>query len=145
MELNISEGKQIVLFDGVCNLCSSTVIKISKYDTKNRFLFASLQSDIGKQIVDHLKIEVSKTDSIVLYRPTVAYYLKSEAALQIMNGFGGLWKLTQVFTIIPSKISDIVYDFIARHRYKWFGKKESCMIPTPELKAKFLDPLEQKV
>lgn len=78
-------------------------------------------------------------DSIILYSPNEAFYKKSSAALRIMNEFGGLWKLTQIFRIFPAAFNNLFYDLIARNRYKWFGKKDSCMIPTPDLKAKFLD------
>lgn len=135
---DLKKDKIIILFDGVCNLCSDTVLKVIKLDTKNTFVFASLQSDIGQKIINHLQIDIAKTDSIILYEPTVGYDIKSSAALKIMNDFGGFWKLTQLFWVFPRPIRDIAYDFIAKNRYKWFGKKEACMIPTAELKAKFL-------
>ena len=136
---DIPEGKKLILFDGVCNLCNDSVLKVIKYDQKNQFLFASLQSDIGQKIIKHLKIDTSKTDSIILYNPSISYDVKSSAALKIMNTFGRFWKLTQIFWIFPAFIRNIFYDFIAKNRYKWFGEKESCMLPTPELKAKFLN------
>ncbi len=136
---DLPRNKKIILFDGVCNLCNDFVIKIINKDSENIFVFASLQSTIGKEIIDHLKIDTSKIDSIILYEPSVAYYIKSEAALKIMNEFRGFWKIMQVFTILPKPINNFFYDLIAKNRYKWFGKKESCMIPTPDLKAKFLE------
>lgn len=138
MEFDLPENKKIVLFDGVCNLCNGAVQKIICNDHNDVFRFASIQSDIGTKIIDHLRIDISKTDSIILYEPTIAYYIKSEAALKITREFKGFWKLLQVFRILPSAFNDIFYDVIARNRYRWFGKKESCMIPTPALKAKFL-------
>lgn len=138
--LDFPVNKKIVLFDGVCNLCNNTVITIIKNDTSNHFVFASLQSTIGKEICSMLQIDTPKTDSIVLYEPINSYYaIKSNAALKIMKQFGGWWKLTQLFWIVPRSIRDYVYDFIAKNRYKWFGKQESCMIPTQELTTKFLD------
>lgn len=131
--------KKIILFDGICNLCNSSVLKIIKYDKNNQFVFASLQSDIGKQIINHIHIDTSKIDSIVLYEPNVSYDVKSSAILKIATNFGGIWKLTQLFFIFPCKTRDIIYDFIAKNRYRWFGKKNSCVIPTKELKAKFLE------
>lgn len=127
------------MFDGVCNLCNSAIIKVIKNDRKNVFVFAALQSEIGRKIVDELKIDTSKIDSIILYEPAVAYYIKSEAAFKIMNEFGGAWKLLQIFSLLPTKINDFFYSIIAKNRYKWFGKKDVCMIPTPELQAKFLN------
>lgn len=135
---NLPTHKKVILFDGICNFCNDSVLKVIKFDKDNCFVFASLQSDVGQQITNHLKIDTSKIDSIILYDPNISYEIKSSAALKIMNHFGGLWKLTQVFWIIPRPLRDLVYDFIAKNRYKWFGKKEACMIPTPELKAKFL-------
>jgi predicted DCC family thiol-disulfide oxidoreductase YuxK len=131
-------NKKIILFDGVCNLCNDSVLKVIKNDTNNNFIFASLQSTSGQEIIKHLKINTNKIDSIILYESGVSYDLKSTAALKIMNHFSGLWKLTYLFWIFPEPFRNFIYDYIARNRYKWFGKKESCMIPTPELKTKFL-------
>ncbi len=139
MDFKLPKNKLIVLFDGVCNLCNDSVLKIIKNDTKDVFRFTSIQSESGAQIIKYLGVDTSKVDSIILYDPNTAYYIKSEAALKILNHFGGFWKLFQIFTILPKGFNDVFYSFIAKNRYKWFGKKDSCMIPTPELKAKFLD------
>ncbi len=136
--IDIPKNKKVILFDGVCNLCNNAIIKVIKNDRKNIFVFVALQSETGNKIVDELKIDTSKIDSIILYEPAVAYYIKSEAAFKIMNAFGGVWKLAQIFSILPTKINDFFYDIVAKNRYKWFGKKNVCMIPTPELQAKFL-------
>jgi len=133
------ENKKIILFDGVCNLCNDSVIKVIKNDKKNVFLFAAIQSETGQEIINHLGINTNMVDSIILFEPGKAYYVKSAAALRIMKEFSGFWRLLQVFTILPDAFNNIFYDYIARNRYKWYGKKDSCMIPTPELKAKFLD------
>ena len=135
----MEEGKKIILFDGVCNLCNGVVQFIIKRDKKDLFRYAALQSDIGNQLVNERAIDTSKVDSIILVEPGMAYYIKSDAALEIFKTFGGLWTLVSVFQWIPKSIRDIVYDFIARNRYKWFGRKDQCMIPTPELQAKFLN------
>ena len=137
--VDLPKDKKIILFDGVCNLCNDSVLKVIKYDKKNIFLFASLQSKKGLEIIKHLNIDTSLIDSIILYDPGVSFEIKSTAALKIMKEFNGFWSLTQVFMIIPENIRNIVYNYIAKKRYKWFGKKEQCMIPTPELKEKFLD------
>jgi len=134
----LPKDKKIVLFDGVCNLCNSSVNTIISHDKNDVFRFASLQSDIGLAIQKQLQLDASKLDSVILYEPGVAYYHKSTAALKIMNQFGGFWKLTQAFYIFPEALRNVVYNFIAKNRYKWFGKQDSCTIPTPELKAKFL-------
>ena len=131
------EGKHIVLFDGVCNLCNGAVLFIIKRDTKDRFRFAALESDLGKELLARHNIDPSKIDSIVLISGDSAF-AKAGAALRIAKYLTGLWPLLYSLVIIPKFIADAMYDFIAKNRYKWFGKKESCMIPTPELKSKFL-------
>ena len=137
--INLPKNKKIILFDGVCNLCNDAVLKVIKYDTKNTFFFTALQSDKGKEITKQLGINIANIDSIILYEPGVSYEIKSTAALKIMNDFGGIWSLSKVFLFLPEGFRNYVYDYIAKNRYKWFGQKESCMIPTAELKAKFLD------
>jgi len=136
---NIPENKKLILFDGVCNLCNEAVLNIIKQDKKDIFLFTALQSNTGKNIINELGIDTSKIDSIVLYIPGEDYFIKSEAALKIANEFYGLWKLIQVFRIFPVFFNDFFYDFIARNRYRWFEKKEECMIPTKKLNSKFLN------
>jgi len=134
----LPKNKEIILFDGVCNLCNGAVLFIIKRDRDDVFRFVSLQSELGKEIIRYIGVDVSKTDSIVWYKPGEAYYYKSDAALMIINHFGGIWGLLNVFKIIPASLRNLFYDFIAKNRYNWFGKKESCMIPTPELQQKFL-------
>jgi predicted DCC family thiol-disulfide oxidoreductase YuxK len=133
----MKQSQDIVLFDGVCNLCNAAILFIIKRDKNNRFKFAPLESDAGKELLSMHQIDSSKIDSIVLISGDSAF-AKAGAALRISKHLTGLWPLLYSLVIIPRCISDVVYDFIARNRYKWFGKKESCMIPTPELKSKFL-------
>lgn len=137
--IKIPLNKKLILFDGICNLCNNSVLKIIKYDKNDIFVFAALQSETGIEITNQLHIDTQKIDSIILYEPGVSYEIKSTAALNIMNDFGGIWKITQLGFLFPESFRDFIYDFIAKNRYKWFGKKENCMIPTKELKAKFLD------
>ena len=137
--LDSENRHQIVLFDGVCNLCSGGVQFIIKRDKKDLFRFASLQSELGKKLLSERKIDPEITDSMVLIQPGKAYYLRSDAALEIGKQFSGFWQLLSVFQWFPSPIRNFVYDFMAKNRYRWFGKKESCMIPSPELRQKFLD------
>ena len=134
----MEEGKKIILFDGVCNLCNSSVQFVIKRDKKDMFRYTALQSEVGQQMIKERGIDTSQVDSIILIEPGVAYYTKSDAALEIGQSFGGGWKLLAIFTWLPKPFRAAMYDFVARNRYKWFGKQESCMIPTPELKAKFL-------
>ncbi|MBP6181007.1 DUF393 domain-containing protein [Flavobacterium sp.] len=136
---NLPKDKKIILFDGVCNLCNSAVQFIIKHDTKDVFRFVALQSDLGQEIIKYIGINTKNIDSIILYQPGIAYYYKSEAALEIAESLGGFFNLATLCTILPSSFSNYIYDYIAKNRYKWYGKKESCMIPTKELQAKFLE------
>ena len=136
---DIPENKKIVLFDGVCNLCNEAVQRIIKHDKKDVFRFASLQSELGKKLVEERGLDPEEIDSIILIEPGVAYYRKSTAALEISRDLSGGYSLLKNFLFIPEVFRDGVYDLIASNRYKWFGRKDQCMIPTPELKAKFLD------
>jgi predicted DCC family thiol-disulfide oxidoreductase YuxK len=136
--INIPVQKQLILFDGICNLCNSSVQYVIKHDKKNMFMFTALQSKVGQQIIKEYNIDTTKTDSILLYTPEVGISSKSTAALKIAYHLGFPNNLLCVFFIIPPFVRNYVYDYIAKNRYKWYGKKESCMIPTPELKSKFL-------
>jgi len=129
--------KKIILFDGECNLCNGSVQFIIKRDHQNVFQFASLQSKTGMKLKNkhYIKKEI---DSIILIEGD-RIYTESTAALRITRELTGFWKLLFVFWIIPYPLRNSVYRFIARNRYKWFGKQDSCMIPTKELKDKFLD------
>ena len=129
---------KIILFDGVCNLCNGAIQFMIKHDKNDVFRYAALQSDIGKKMVEERNIDTEKVDSIILIEPGVAFYDKSDAALRIGKQLKGYKTLSNLFLLIPTGLRNIVYDFIARNRYRWYGKKEHCMIPTPELKAKFL-------
>jgi predicted DCC family thiol-disulfide oxidoreductase YuxK len=137
--IEVPENKKLILFDGVCNLCNASVQYIIKHDKNNIFLFAALQSDLGHKIIAEYKIDAKKTDSILLYTQEKGIDYKSTAALKIAIKLGFPTNLLSIFFIIPAFIRNWVYDFIAKNRYKWYGKKDACMIPTPELKSKFLD------
>ncbi|KRD10443.1 thiol-disulfide oxidoreductase [Flavobacterium sp. Root901] len=135
---NLPKNKKIILFDGVCNLCNGAVQFIVKHDKKDIFRFAALQSDLGKEICNYIGVDQTKIDSIIFYNPGVAYYYKSTAVIEIAEELGGFYSLLLIFKIFPEKLRNYLYDYISKNRYKWYGKKESCMIPTPEIKAKFL-------
>ena len=137
--LNIPRDKKIILFDGVCNLCDSAVQMIIKHDAKDVFRFVALQSDLGQKIIQHLGIDAQKIDSIILYQPGFAYYYKSEAALEIAKNLGGIFYFASLFSILPTSFNNYIYDYIVKNRYKWYGKKETCLIPTKELQGKFLE------
>ena len=136
--MDLPKNKKIILFDGVCNLCDSMVNYIIKKDKKDVFRFVAQQSDLGQEILKHIGVNPADIDSIILYEPGIAYHYKSSAAIEIAKHLGGVFNLGIVFKIIPSSLRNPIYDYIARNRYKWYGKKDNCMIPTPELKAKFL-------
>ena len=135
----IPKNKKLILFDGVCNLCNNAVLKIIRQDKNDIFLFTSIQSNVGKNIINELGIDISKIDSIVLYIPGGNYFIKSEAVFKIANEFKGAWKIIQIFRIFPDFLNNLFYDFVARNRYRWFGKKEECMIPSEKLYSKFLN------
>ena len=136
--LNLPPNKKIILFDGVCNLCDSAVQFVIQHDTKDVFRFVALQSELGQEILHHIGINPNNIDSIILYEPGVAYYYKSQAALQIAKSLGGYFHFGTIFRIIPTRISNQLYDYIAKNRYKWYGKKDNCLLPTKELQSKFL-------
>lgn len=136
--LNLPPNKKIILFDGVCNLCNTSVQFVIKHDKKDLFRFVALQSDLGQQIIAHIGMNTQNIDSIILYEPGIAYHYKSDAALEIAKSLGGIFYFAGIFNIFPMALRNILYDYVARNRYRWYGKRESCMLPTPELKAKFL-------
>ena len=137
--LDLPTGKKIILFDGLCNLCEASVQFVIKHDNSDQFRFVALQSDLGQKIIAHIGINSKNIDSVVLYEPGVAYYYKSNAALQVAKNLGGLFHLGTVFRIIPTTLRNALYDYVAKNRYSWYGKKPQCLMPTPDLKAKFLE------
>lgn len=135
--MNNFENKSIILFDGVCNLCNASVNFVIKHDKKAQFLFASFQSDAAKEIMLHFNLENFMADSVILVEGNKVFD-KSTAALKIAKRLDGGFKAFYVFIIVPKFFRDWIYDFVAKNRYHWFGKMESCMIPSPELKNRFL-------
>ncbi len=138
MMIDLPKNKKIILFDGVCNLCNSSIQFVIKHDKKDVFRFVSLQSELGKNILQHIGIQNNNIDSVVLYEPGISYYYKSDAALEIAKNLGGFWHFGTIFRIIPTTFRNYLYDFIAKNRYKWFGKNESCILPNESLNPKFL-------
>lgn len=127
----------ILLFDGVCNLCNSIVQFTIKRDPKEKFKFASLQSESGQELLKKFNLPTNDFDSFVFINGN-KYFLKSSAGLHVLKELGGFWKLFYVFIIFPRPLRDFVYNIIAKTRYKIFGKQDACMIPTPKLKQRFL-------
>ncbi|MEO7802658.1 MAG: thiol-disulfide oxidoreductase DCC family protein [Ginsengibacter sp.] len=128
----------IILFDGVCNLCNGAVNFIIQKDKKQVYSFASLQSDFGKDLLRQFNLESNNMNSLVLIENDKAY-LKSSAALHIAKNLRGIYSMLYGFMIVPKFIRDFVYSIIAKNRYKWFGKTNECMIPTAQLRARFLE------
>lgn len=135
----LPHNKKIILFDGLCNLCNSSVQFLIKRDSKDIFRFVSLQSELGKELLFKLPIAIQKTDSIILYESEAVFYYKSQAVFQIIKSLGGLFNLLLIFKLLPHSIHDFIYDYIAKNRYHWFGKKEQCLVPTKEIQSKFLN------
>lgn len=129
--------KKIIYFDGVCNLCNWTVKFIIKHDKKNVFMFAPLQSDFMKSGVTHANGQYIKKDSVI-YQKGDQVFSRSDAILHILKTLGGGWKLLYAFKIIPKPWRNWLYDRIAKNRYRWFGKKDRCMLPSPEIQSRFL-------
>jgi predicted DCC family thiol-disulfide oxidoreductase YuxK len=130
--------KPLILFDGVCNFCNAGVNFIIRQDKQKNFLFAPLQSEAGQKILHEYKLPVKDFESFVLIDDGKVYK-KSAASLKVMSKLPWYWKGLQIFWIVPAFIRNAVYDFIAKNRYKWFGKKDTCMIPTPEVRSRFLN------
>lgn len=133
----IPNDKPIVLFDGVCNLCNGYIQWIIKRDPEGIFRFTSLQSEIGQDLLQKHQLDTKDLSTVVLIQNNKAY-THSNVALHMFKMLGGAWSLLYVFKIIPRPLRDAVYNIIARNRYKWFGEKTECMIPTPELQSRFL-------
>lgn len=127
----------IVLFDGVCNLCNSSVQFILRRDHSQRFVFASLQSPAGQKLLQKFGLPQDQFNSFVLIENDKVY-TRSSGALRVLLHLKKGWQLLYGLYIIPKPLRDIVYNWIARNRYKWFGKQEACWLPTPELKRRFL-------
>jgi predicted DCC family thiol-disulfide oxidoreductase YuxK len=127
----------IVLFDGVCNLCNGSVQFILKRDPQARFRFASLQSEAGGSLMRHHGLDPEALSSVVVIDDG-RVWRESSAALRIARHLPGGWKLLRILTVIPRPLRDGVYRLIARNRYRWFGKTETCWLPTPELRGRFL-------
>ena len=127
----------LILFDGVCNLCNGSVQFIIKRDKEAKFRFASLQSEAGKKILEQFKLPTDTFNSFILYEDG-KIYTRSTAALRVFSQLKN-WKWVGALQYVPKFIRDGVYNLVARNRYRWFGKKDECMIPTPELKSRFLD------
>ena len=138
MQATADQQQLIVLFDGVCNLCSSSVQFIIKHDKKKQFSFASLQSDFGQKVLSENNLSTTELSSFILLE-NGRIYTKSTGALRVVKRLNGAWPLLYSFIIVPPFIRNVMYNWVAKNRYKWFGKQESCWLPTPDLRARFLN------
>ena len=134
----LSTYKPIVLFDGYCNLCSSSVVFVLKRERGDVFRFASLQSDFASRLLSDMGMEEDVPDSVVLVE-SGKVYTRSTAALLMARRLRFIWPALYVFILVPKFIRDPVYDWIARNRYRWFGKRSSCFVPNQDVRHKFLD------
>lgn len=128
----------VLLFDGVCNLCNHVVQFVIKHDKKGMFKFASLQSPFGQTVLRELHMPANVLHSVILVEKGKAY-TKSTAALKVAKHLSGLWPVLYVFMLVPRFIRNALYDVIANNRYKWFGVKDECWVPTPQLKTRFFE------
>jgi predicted DCC family thiol-disulfide oxidoreductase YuxK len=129
--------QSVILFDGVCNLCNASIDFILKRDTKNQFLVGALQEEAGKKLLSRFEVQPEYLNSLVLIEGKEIYF-RSTAALRIAKKLSGFWSLFYVFIILPTPVRDGIYDWIGKNRYRWFGRKNTCRLPTPEEKTKFL-------
>ena len=127
----------VLLFDGVCNLCNGLIQFVIKRDPAGKIHFAALQSQAGQAFMKKLKLPIQKLETLVLVKDGKAL-IKSTAGLTLLRELGGFWSLFYVFMIVPAPIRDWVYDLVAHNRYSIFGRTEACMIPSPDLKSRFL-------
>lgn len=138
MDSKVPDEKPIILFDGVCNLCNSTVQFIISRDPEGTFQFASLQSGAGQRLLEQFDLPADEFESFILVEGD-EYYIKSTAALRIAKHMGGVYSWLYPFRVVPRVIRDALYDLVADHRYQLFGRREQCMMPSPKIKSRFLE------
>jgi len=128
----------LILYDGVCRLCTGTVLFVIKRDARKCFRFASLQSPLGRQLLVRLGLSPDELKTFVLVDED-GHFTKSTAALRVARRLGGLWPAVGLLALVPRPIRDAVYDWVARNRYRWFGRREQCLIPDPDVQDRFVD------
>ena len=131
-------SQPVILFDGVCNLCAWSVQFIIRRDPCGQFRFAALQSPVGQRLLAERGADARGLDSVVLIEGA-RWYARSDAALRIARRLSGAWPLLALLRVLPRPLRDWAYDFVARNRYRWFGRQDACMLPTPTLRARFLE------
>jgi predicted DCC family thiol-disulfide oxidoreductase YuxK len=129
--------RDVVIFDGICNLCAHSVRFILRHEAKPEILFASVQSAAGARLLRDFNFDPDDARTFVLISGGAAY-VKSAAAIRVARHFRGPWKVLSAVKLVPRPFRDWLYDVVARNRYRWFGRRETCMVPTPELAGRFL-------
>ena len=135
--MQLPKDSPVILFDGICNLCNSSVRFILKHDTREQFLFSSLQSDASKKLLLHLNYKIRQMNSILLVE-NGEIHEKTDAVLKIASGLRFPWNLATAFRILPQKLRDKMYDYVAKNRYRWFGKKDSCVYTMNTYENRFI-------
>jgi predicted DCC family thiol-disulfide oxidoreductase YuxK len=130
-------GSYIIIFDGECILCNRLVQFLIRRDPEAKFRFGTLQSEIGKGLLRSFRLPEPEPDSVVYLRGEQVY-LRSAAALKILQDMGGIWKLLHILVVFPHSWRDHLYNYVAKNRFRWFGKKDSCMVPTAGERHRFL-------
>lgn len=128
----------LVIFDGVCNLCAHSVSFILAHETEPQFRFATVQSGVGTRLLRELGLDPDDVETFVVIADGRAY-LRSDAAIRIAPHLRGAWRWLKAVKVVPRPIRDWVYDLVARNRYRWFGRADECMVPTAEIRARFID------
>ncbi len=137
----MADQRPVILFDGVCNLCNSAVQWVIERDQDRRFYFASLQSEAARRELERVlgQDEIAALPDSIVLLDSDGVHTRSAAALRIARGLGGPFALLRLGVVLPRPIRDAIYDLIARNRYRWFGRRDTCMTPTPDIAARFLD------
>jgi len=135
--MQLPKNRPVILYDGICNLCNSSVRFILKHDSREKFLFSSLQSDASKKLLLHLNYKIRQFNTILLVE-NGEIHEKSDAVLKIASGLRFPWNLAALFRILPKKLRDSMYDFVARNRYRWFGKKDRCVYSMNTYENRFI-------
>ena len=132
-----TSNEPILLFDGICHFCDHSVQFVIRHDKLNTFKFAALQSNVGQELLKKYNLPTENFDSFVFISNNKCYQ-KSTAALQVCRSLGGIWKILYLLIVIPRPLRDGLYNLVAKNRYNWFGKKDQCMVPPPEVRKRFL-------
>lgn len=136
-------GRTVILFDGVCNLCNASVQFILRRDTRRLFQFASMQSEAGQRLLQQVGLSSTDMDTFVVVEQaedgsSSRIYTRSEAAIQVVSKLRQPWPLVRLVWWVPRPIRDGLYSWVSRNRYRWFGKRQTCMVPTPDIRERFL-------